>query len=166
MRKSYPIALGGILAALAVVIMTMGTLIPVATYVCPVFCSVILFFVCNICGNRIGWTWYCAVSFLGLLLSPDKEAAAVFVALGYYPIIKPKMDRLPLSWIWKLILFNGVTALLYSILLYLFGMNYIAAEFQEIGRIGFIITLFLGNISFIMLDRVLLAMRLKFFKHK
>ena len=29
------IALGGVLAALAVVVMSMGTLIPVATYVCP-----------------------------------------------------------------------------------------------------------------------------------
>lgn len=164
MRKSFPVALGGVLAALAVTIMTFGTLIPVATYVCPVFCSVLLFFVCSLCGKRIGWTWYFAVSFLGLLLSPDKEAAAVFVALGYYPIIKPQMDRMPLCWIWKLFLFNGMTALLYIVLLYLFGMNYIASEFQEIGIFGFIITLILGNISFIMLDRVLLVMRLKFFK--
>ena len=36
------IALGGLLAALAVVIMGMGTLIPVATYVCPMVCCLIL----------------------------------------------------------------------------------------------------------------------------
>ena len=47
------IALGGVLAALAVVIMSMGTLIPVATYVCPMICCVILELVRKITGNRI-----------------------------------------------------------------------------------------------------------------
>ena len=36
------IALSGMLAALAMVIMCMGGLIPVATYVCPMLCCVIL----------------------------------------------------------------------------------------------------------------------------
>ena len=37
MRKhSKQIALGGVMAALAVTIMSLGGLIPVATYVCPV----------------------------------------------------------------------------------------------------------------------------------
>ena len=36
------VALGGVLAALAVVIMSMGTLIPVATYVCPMLSAVLL----------------------------------------------------------------------------------------------------------------------------
>ena len=39
---SANIALGGVLAALAVVIMSMGTLIPVATYVCPMLCAILL----------------------------------------------------------------------------------------------------------------------------
>ena len=35
-------ALGGMLAALAVVLMTMGGMIPVATYVVPMICMLIL----------------------------------------------------------------------------------------------------------------------------
>ena len=77
------IALGGILAALAVVVMSMGTLIPVATYVCPMLCAILLQMVLKLCGRRMAWAWYGAVTLLSLLMAPDKEAAAVFLALGY-----------------------------------------------------------------------------------
>ena len=166
MKKSYPVALGGVLAALAVVIMTLGCLIPVATYVSPMLCGVLLLFVKQSCGNTIGWTWYGAVSVLSLLLSPDKEAASVFIALGYYPIIQPYLERSKLKWLWKLLFFNAVTILLYLILIYLFGMQQVVSEFAELGKIGLVITLILGNISFIMLDRLLHLVALKFFRKK
>ena len=35
-------AMGGVFAALAVVVMNLGGLIPVATYVCPTICMVLL----------------------------------------------------------------------------------------------------------------------------
>ena len=155
MRKSREMALGGVLAALAIVIMTLGGLIPFATYVCPMFCGILLMFVCTMCGNRVGWAWYGAVSLLSILLGPDKEAAAVFVGLGYYPIIKPYLDKTRLRWFWKLLLFNAVTAILYALLMYVFGMEQLMTEFKEVGRIGLLITLFLGNVCFIMLDRAL-----------
>ena len=94
-------ALGGIFAALAVVIMSMGGLIPVATFVCPMFCMILLRLVSQLCGRRIGWTWYGAVAILGLLLGPDKEAAAVFLVIGHYPVWKPVIDRSPLKWLLK-----------------------------------------------------------------
>ena len=80
------------MAALAVVIMSLGTLIPVATFVCPVLCMLILQLVLKLCGSRIAWAWYGAVAILSLLMAPDKEAAAVFLFLGYYPVVKPRMD--------------------------------------------------------------------------
>lgn len=82
-------ALGGVLAALAVVIMGMGTLIPVATYVCPMLCALLLQVVLKTCGVRVAWAWYGAVAILSLLLAPDKEAAAVFLFLGYTPSSSP-----------------------------------------------------------------------------
>lgn len=155
MRKAKQMALGGLLAALAVVIMTLGGLIPFATYTCPMLCILILMMVAMLCGYRIAWAWYGAVSILSLLLGPDKEAAAVFVALGYYPIIKPKLDRSRLRWLWKVLLFNGATIALYLLLLYIFGMEQLLTDFQEIGRIGLGIALVLGNICFILVDRIL-----------
>ncbi len=155
MRKAGQMAVGGLLAALAVVVMTLGGMIPIATYVCPMLCSILLMFVAEICGKRVGWAWYGTVSLLGVLLGPDKEAAAVFVFLGYYPMLKPLFDKSLLKWLWKILYFNVITLVLYLSLLYIFGMEQILSDFREIGVIGLVITLILGNVCFILLDRVL-----------
>ena len=159
-NHASPIALGGIMAALAVVIMCMGGLIPVATFICPMMCIILLTVVRQRCGNRIAWAWYGAVTILSLLLGPDKEAAAVFAFLGYYPILKPVFDKLPLRWLWKGIYFNVVILAMYWLLMNLFGMAALAAEFKEMGTILVIVTLLMGNVTFFMLDR-LLGMRLR-----
>ena len=149
------IALGGVLAALAVVIMSLGTLIPVATYVCPMISALILQLVLKVCGSRIAWAWYGAVSILSLLMAPDKEAGAVFAALGYYPILKPKLDALKGKWFWKLIFFNSVTLATYWLLMHILGFDQIAADFAEMGKFLTAIMLLLGNVTFILLDKLL-----------
>ena len=149
------VALGGILAALAVVIMSMGTLIPVATYVCPMLCCLILQLVRKVSGNRIAWAWYGAVAILALLLAPDKEAAFVFLALGYYPIVKPKLDVLKGSWFWKLLFFNAVILFTYWLLMHLLGFDQLTAEFSEMGFLMTALLLILGNVTFFLLDKLL-----------
>ena len=69
------VALGGVLAALAVVIMSLGTIIPIATYVCPMLCALLLQAVLKACGVRIAF-------------------------LGYYPIVKPRLDKTRLRLLW------------------------------------------------------------------
>lgn len=154
-KKTKDVALGGIMAALAVVIMCMGGLIPIATFVCPMLCMVLLVFVFRSCGRRIAWAWYGAVSILSVLLGPDKEAAAVFLFLGYYPIIKPRLDRLRLKWLWKLLLFNGAILLMYWLLMGVFGMTQLSAEFEELGTVLTAVMLLLGNVTFFLLDHLL-----------
>ena len=149
------VALGGILAALAVVIMTLGGLIPVATFICPMLCMVLLRTVLGRCGKRMAWAWYAAVAALSLLLCPDKEAAAVFTALGYYPILKPRMDKLPLRWLWKALLFNAVILGMYAVLMHVFGMAQLMEDFREMGTVLTLVTLLLGNATFFMLDILL-----------
>ena len=149
------VALGGVMAALAMVVMSMGTLIPVATYVCPMLCAVLLQMVLKTCGQRIAWAWYGAVAILSLLLAPDKEAAAVFAFLGYYPIVKPKLDRLKGTRLWKTLLFNVSTLVMYWLLMHIFGLDQIASDFEEMGAVMTVIMLILGNVTFFLLDRLL-----------
>lgn len=137
------------------VIMAMGTLIPVATYVCPVLCCMILQLVRKSCGDRIGWAWYGAVVILSVLLAPDKEAAAVFAAIGYYPILKPKIDCLKGKWLVKLLLFNSAILLMYWLLMHLFGMEQLVEEFTGMGIVMTVMMLLLGNVVFFLLDRLL-----------
>lgn len=152
---AYAIALGGSLAALAVTIMSLGTLIPIATYVCPVLCMVVLNILAMICGDRIGWAWYGAVALLSALLAPDKEAATMFVFLGYYPLIKPKLDKTRLKWLWKILFFNVTILAAYWFLMHLLGMAAIAEEFREMGAVLTAAMLLLGNLTFFLLDRLL-----------
>ena len=152
---AYSVALGGVLAALAVVVMSLGTIIPVATYVCPMVCMILAQVVLKLCGTRIGWAWYGAVAILSLLLSADQEAAAVFAALGYYPMVKPRLEKTKLPWLWKAALFNAVILTLYWLLIHLFGLNNLAQEFAEAGRVMTAVMLILGNVTFFLLDRVL-----------
>ena len=149
------IAIGGMMAAVAIVIMCLGGIIPIATYVCPMLGAILLAIVVRLCGKRIGWAWYAAVALLSLLLGLDKEAAIVFVFLGYYPIVKGWVDRRKLPFLWKLLIFNTAIAVMYALMIYLFRLEQVVQEFQGLGIVLTVITLILGNAALFMLDLVL-----------
>ena len=75
------------------------------------------------CGITMAWTAYAAVSLLGLLFVPDKEIALIFtVLLGYYPLVKPRFDRIrprALQLVCKLLLCNAAVLAMYGLLLVL-----------------------------------------------
>ena len=148
-------ALSGMLAAVAVVIMCLGGFIPIATYVCPMLACLTQLVVLKFCGKRLAWTWFAAVSLLSAVLSPDKEAAMVFTAIGYYPLIKFTMEKYRLSILLKFLFFNSSVLVAYGIMIQLLGMQQVAAENMELGIAGLIIILLLGNITFLMLDKLL-----------
>lgn len=154
-RESGKIALGGVFAAVAVLIMCLGGLIPVATFVCPMMCILILQMVRMRCGMRFGWAWYGVVSVLSALLGPDKEAAAVFIFLGFYPLVKPKIEQLLLKWLWKAAVFNACILSMYGVLIFVFGMNELAEEYKEVGKWLTVAMLLMGNVTFFLLDKVL-----------
>lgn len=143
------------MAALAVVIMCLGGMIPIATFVCPIMCMMLLSFVLKMCGRRIGWAWYGAVAILSILLGPDKEAAAIFGFLGFYPIVKPKLDRVKLGFVLKLLVFNAAILLMYWVLIQLFGMAQVAADYEALGAAMTAVMLVLGNVTFLLLDKAL-----------
>ena len=144
------------MAALAVVIMSLGGLIPLATYVCCVLCMILCGVILRLCGRRIAWTWYASVSVLCLLLAADKESAFLFAFIGYYPILKAAFDkRKVIGFVGKLAFFNAVILIAYLLLIYLLGMVSIMAEFAELGIIGGVVMLVLGNVTFLLLDRLL-----------
>ena len=160
-NSARAVALGGVMAALAVVIMCMGGIIPVATYVCPMLCAMLLAVVLRFVGRRIAWAWYAAVAVLSLLLGPDKEAAAVFLFLGYYPIIKPWIDGRKLPVFWKLAVFNLSIGAMYALLLYVFRLEQVIRDFSEFGLALTLVTLLLGNVTLFMLDILLSRMGIR-----
>lgn len=149
------IAICGIFAGVAITIMCLGGIIPFATYVTPMLCIIIGQIILTGCGKRLAWCWYIVVSILALLLGPDKEAALLFAFLGSYPCVKQSFDRSKLCWLWKLLYFNLVIGILYFLISFVFGLHDIQDEYRELGKIGLVIFLLLGNMTFILLDRIL-----------
>ena len=160
MRNNHArfIALSGVLAAVAVVIMALGGLIPVATYICPMLCCLTQFLVLRFCGKKLAWTWFVAVCILSLMIGPDKEAVMVFIGLGCYPILKVKFEKHRVSWLLKLLFFNVSIFLVYLVMIHFLGMESVAAENTEFGLIGLAILMLLGNMTFFLLDRLLTIM--------
>ena len=74
-RLSFRVAFCGVLAALMIAVMLLGTMIPTTTYICPALAGVLLLPVVWEFGFRTGALLYLAVALLSLILSPNKEAA-------------------------------------------------------------------------------------------
>jgi len=158
MSRTKKIALTGMLCALAVVIMMMGGLIPLATFCCPLLAGVMLIPVFVECGEKLSWGAYIAIAALGLILCPDKEAALLFAFLGYYPIVRwrieQKRSRLVRVLV-RLAVFNAAVGLMYSISIFVLQMDQLLAEYREMGMALTLCTLLLGNITLLVYDKFL-----------
>ena len=157
-NKIKQIALGGILAAIAVVIMCMGGLIPFATYISPMLCCLTQLLVLRLCGKRVAWTWYFVVCLLSAFLCADKEAVTVFVILGYYPMIKSMIDQLKFRSILKIAYFNFSICIGFCFFARLIGINVATVDDSEFGIIGLGVILLLGNATFLLMDKLLSIM--------
>ena len=82
----------GLAAALSVVFMMAGSWIPAATFCCPVLASLPVMAAQRSYGGRSALLCYAASAILSLLLAADKEAAMLFLCLGYWPAVKPRFD--------------------------------------------------------------------------
>ena len=155
--KSAEIALCGMMTALAVVILCLGGLIPAATFCCPVLASLVLLPVLQRWGRRDAVLVWAASALLGLLLGPNKESAALYAVLGYYPALREGFDRKPpvLRWTLKLLLFNGATAALYALLIFVLGLDELTAEYREMSAALLLVTLALGDLVFVIYDVLL-----------
>lgn len=164
--RASVLALCGVLAALAVALMFLGGVIPFASIACPVLASLVMIPVYTETGKKWSLLWYAAVAVLGFLLAPDKEAAILFVFFGYYPMLKKIFGRLPnkwLRWLVKLLYVNAAIAAAYALMIFVFRMDAVSAEFAQMERYLLIVLLVLADISFVLYD--LLIDRLEIFYH-
>ncbi len=161
-------ALCGVLAALAVTAVTLSGMLPFAAYCGPVLASALLVPVLQLCGKRMAWAWYAAVAFVSILFCPDPEASVLFLLLGYYPIVKSSLDKIPykaLRILAKLLVFCAAMAIMYVVLIYLLGLEQVAQELET--ESPWILAAFglLGLVTFAMTD-VLLARLVVLFRRR
>lgn len=156
-QTTRQIALGGVLAALAVVILLLGGVIPIGTYLAPMLASLPLIVLLAELPKGLCLGWYAVVAILGATLCPDKETAFVFVFLGWYPVARPALDRLPRlpRLLGKLLLFNLAVAALYALLILVFRLEALLQEARETGFVMLLVLAILGNVTFLFYDLLL-----------
>ena len=161
MKKSRKMALTGVLCALAVVIMMLGGVIPLATFCCPALAGLMLIPVFVECGEKLSWCAYAAIAALSLILCPDKEAALLLAFIGYYPILRWRMDQLRsrlLRVVAKLGVFNLAVIAMYALSILVLQMDQILREYQEMGLALTVACLLVGNITLLLYDRLIAIM--------
>lgn len=161
MKKSRKMALTGMLCALAVVIMMLGGVIPLATFCCPALAGLMLIPVFVECGEKLSWCAYAAIAALSLILCPDKEAALLLAFIGYYPILRWRLDQLRSSLlrvVAKLGVFNLAVLAMYALSILVLQMDQILREYQEMGLALTVACLLVGNVTLLLYDRLIVIM--------
>lgn len=154
MKNNRRIALSGIMAALAVVIMYFAAVTELLSLSGVIFAAFAIVFIYIEYGTGTALTVYAAVSVISLLILPDKFSALLYAAYaGYYPVLKAKLEEFSprISWILKLVSFNIVLAATILLSRYITAMG---TETPVIEAVVFV----LGNVVFILAD--ILATRL------
>lgn len=158
-RTSFRVAFCGVLAALMVVIMLLGTMIPATEYLCPALAGVLIIPVVWEFGGKPGGLLYAAVALLSLILAPNKEAALFFVLLfGWYPLARPKLQHLKakaLRVVLKLVLFNAALAAIFALLLFVLISPEVVAQAADWTGLAVAAMLVLGNAAFLIYDVLL-----------
>lgn len=156
-RQSRRLALCGLMTALSVVLLSMGSFIPLATFACPMLAMICLIPVICEFGPRTGQMVYAAAAPLALLLAADKELAFFYLFLGWYPCRRERLDTLPraLRIPVKCGIFTGAMAVMYLLLLYLFRLEALVEEFAGYTFWAAAGLLVLGNVTFLLMDRML-----------
>ena len=94
-RTSDRVALGGIVAALCIVIMFLTGVVPALYIVSPMAAGLLMVILAE--EVSVGWAWltYLAVSLLSLMVTFDKEAALMFILFfGYYPMLRLNLEKI------------------------------------------------------------------------
>ena len=165
MKYTVKTALGGMCIGLSAALMMLSSVIPFLTYAIPAMAALLVLFIRVECD----WKWalgvYVGTSAVSALVVPEKEAVAIYIALiGYYPLIKVLLDKLPkvIGYIVKALFFTGVIIATYYIIMHVFG---ISTELLEDTQ-GFMIPLLivLGLAAFIMYDVAIEKLELAYYR--
>lgn len=135
--KRMHVAFCALMAALGTVIMAAGGLIPVATYCSPLVASVLLLPVMSEHGERWAWMTWAVTAALSLLLSIDREAAFFYLFVGFYPMLRPRLDAGKTGFLRvlaKLAFFTLSLGTMYALLIWVLQLESLLADFGDFSR--------------------------------
>ena len=156
-----PLPLSVITMILNVVLLLIGSALQIGTYAAPMLAAFLIMPVLEEYGPRYALTLYATVSILAVLFVPETELAFFYVlVMGYYPVLRVKLNTLKntvLRWVIKFTVFNAATVLVYLLLFALLGPA-VLDELLADGTAMLVALLAAGNLSFWLCDRALAAL--------
>lgn len=160
MKQSAKTALGGMVAALSVVLLAL-TIIPVFVYTMPALASALILLIVIEVDKKWAFGVYAAASIVGFFVAPDKEAAIVYIAFfGYYPIVKSVFEsKLPraLEYVAKFAVFNCAIVAAYAVIIKVMGLMTLEEmtefpSYPALAKFALPILLVLANVMFFVYD--------------
>ena len=143
------IVVSGVLVALSVIILYLGSAIEVLDLTMSAIVSLLAVVIVIEMGYKYAWATYAATSVLSLLLLPQKTPAIFYACfMGFYPIIKSYVERINsavLRWIIKLAIGHSALAMM-LLVMFIFVPEELETEWLLFS------TYILGIVAFVMYD--------------
>ena len=156
-NRSKPVALAGMLSALAVVFLLLGAMVELLDLSAAAMASLVVMAAIIELGKRWACGVYAVSALLSVLLFPQTATVAFAMFLGYYPILKVFLDRIKpvlLQYAVKLLCFNAFLLAAFWLIKMLLGAS---NDWLE----GSLWALFLlGNATFVVFDFALAKLAL------
>jgi hypothetical protein len=170
LKQSSKCAIGGIVAALSLVLMISAAVFPFLELALPAVAGALIIFMVIEVDKKWAFGVYSAVAILAMLLVANKEVAVMYLAFfGYYPILKAVIESgLPtvLGWVVKVASFVATMVAAYLLLINVMGVT--VDEIEEYGMIAVPLLLGIGAVAFVMYDitltRLIILYTVKFRK--
>lgn len=153
---SYKVALGGIVSALCLMCMFLAGIMPMFYLILPMIAGILLMIIAEEVNKSWAWLTYISVSILSIFITADKESALVFIMLfGHFPILRLYIEKIRLKilrWLMKLVIFNVCAVSFFYTTVFIFGIDQMLEDMNDLGRYGAVIMLVLCNIIFVLYD--------------
>ena len=136
--------------AVCVVLMLLGAVLELGIYAVPMFAGLCLIPLGEKWGRKYQCMLWIAISVLSFLLVPSVEENLIFFGFfGWYPILRPTLQKLPkyLRMAVKLLIFNAAVIAVEALMMFL-----LVPEAMERGFL--LVMLALSNVVFLLYDYI------------
>lgn len=172
-RLSYRVALGGVVSSLSIICMFLTSIFPAMYLALPMIAGGLLMVV--VAEVNLSWAFltYGSISLLSIFVTPDKEAALIFIMFfGHYPILKQVIEKIGKRVVqvaFKLLAYNVCIVLNFYLTVYILGYDQILEDIVSWGKYGLYILLGISNLVFLVYDYTLsgyMRLYVRYFKPK
>lgn len=154
------IVVAGVLVALSVIILYLGSAIEVLDLTMSAIVSLLIVIIVIEMGYSYAWLTFVCTSILSLIMLPQKTSAIFYVCfVGYYPILKSYIERIHSAlarWAIKLVVGNLAIGFMFLVI-----RLFVPDEFEN-ELLTF--TYILGILAFVMFDIALSKLITLYFK--